>query len=995
MEKTKKKHYSYGAKRWFGLSLIIVSGLIFLLSCFPSFLHIGAFFRGVFGVMVYPLCVLTALIGVALLIGLSYNFDKKFTAYLVIAMTSIVCLVHALFSANVLMHDYTKFSDFGAYLGSTYTMSHGITIGGLVASILVYLVRAISGAVGVVGAYAFYAVMGTLFVGLAIDYAVNVRKKKKKLASDIDNNFEKVIDRDSGISTEEYSFKNFEALGDSPTLDTPEQFSIPIVTNENLFEDNSSVEYSFSQEDEQEEKTQNDTRESAKNVLFGANSVENSENKEEDEQPKSAHEILFGSAPEVPNIFDRSSSDRDAWKRQYASHTLSFDENENNEKPNERIEEPSYEKNDDGAIKTSWGEYRPTSSFNNSTPIEEVKPDRLERINRSAEIRRNISEKSEDAETEKPEINRLRERNIQRTSLSNFNKETEPSESTEFSSRLSERNNGDILANASSLGIESRQNQNFSSILDSSRRSPLAEDRRQPQVEERKPIREERVQPRENFTRQVTKYTPPPTSLLNIYKEEHEDYSEEYKMKSEILESTLSAFKIPAKVINVVRGPKVTRYELTMPTGIPVTKILSYERDMSMNLASRSGVRIEAPIPGKNAFGVEVENAKCSIVGLRELVESPEFVNFKSPLAVAVGKNISGEVVVKSLSRMVHMLVAGSTGSGKSIFLHSIIMSLMYKYSPEELRFIMIDPKRVEFPRYNGMPHLMLPEVVNECSKAVNALNWAVKEMERRYELLMNNKCQKLEQFNECAAVKSGQEKKLPYLIIIIDELAELMTVAKKEIEGKIQRITQLGRAAGIHLVVATQRPSVDVITGVIKNNLPTRVALTLSSAIDSMTVINQGGAEKLLGHGDMLLSAQDSNQIVRLQGALVNDDEIDKTLEFIKAHNASVYDEEIQKTIYAEPEQNDDSDEDGGSASPDDRMDELMPQALKLVMKTGKASISSIQRRFSVGYARAARIIDQMETRGFIDPGIGNKPREIRITIEQYNELFGNFDGE
>ena len=284
-------------------------------------------------------------------------------------------------------------------------------------------------------------------------------------------------------------------------------------------------------------------------------------------------------------------------------------------------------------------------------------------------------------------------------------------------------------------------------------------------------------------------------------------------------------------------------------------------------------------------------------------MESPEFQNFKGPLPVAIGKNISGEVVIKSLPKMVHCLVAGSTGSGKSVFLHSLIMSLMFKHSPDELRFIMIDPKRVEFSRYNRMPHLMLPEVVTDCSKAVNALNWAVKEMERRFQLLMENECQKIDQYNALDKIRKGEEKRLPYLIIIVDELAELMGVAKKDVEGKIQRITQLGRACGIHMVVATQRPSVDVVTGVIKNNLPTRIAFALSSYVDSKTILDEAGAEKLLGQGDMLFSGQDSNQKIRLQGAYVSDEEIKAVLDYIKENNVSEYDEEVQNSIYAEPE--------------------------------------------------------------------------------------------
>ena len=560
-------------------------------------------------------------------------------------------------------------------------------------------------------------------------------------------------------------------------------------------------------------------------------------------------------------------------------------------------------------MRTSWGTYRPTppvNRFNSQSPIEEVNQSYNQgggfnsNVRDRNSIRNNMFNEPKTEELNRNTILNNNSRPMPKTTISNLNKEANDnqdvsSENTEFGSRLSRvdrvRRGSDLLADASSLGslgieAEEKPKDEFVSIV---------ENQREVKREVTKPKQVEKI----SFESQLnTQYNAPPTNILNVTKEEKVDYSAEYREKTAIIETTLANFKIPAKVNNVVRGPKVTRYELAMPQGIPVSRVLTYEKDLSMGLASRSGVRIEAPIPGKNAFGIEVENAKPSMVGFRELVESNEFKTFKHPLPVAIGKNISGEIIVKSLGRMVHCLVAGSTGSGKSVFLHSLIVSLMYRHSPEELRFIMIDPKRVEFSRYNRMPHLMLPEVVTECSKAVNSLTWAVKEMERRYELLRVNECQKLEQFNECAAVKEGREKKLPYLVIVVDELAELMSVAAKEAESKIQRITQLGRAAGIHMVIATQRPSVDVVTGVIKNNLPTRIAFALASAIDSQTIINQGGAEKLLGQGDMLLSAQDSNAIVRLQAAFVSDEEIKKVLNYIKANNVSVYDEEIQKSI-------------------------------------------------------------------------------------------------
>ncbi len=1021
MAKNNSKGFSI--KKTIGICLIVLGVLVFLFSLFPSALVIGNFFLGVLGVLTYPLCLFLVLLGTALIMNLSYTFSKKFTFYLAVAILSLLCLAHTIFTSKMLNSTYVSFKDMGGYLKACYNMENGITVGGVLLGIVVFFVRAL---LKLGGAYVVFAILATVFIGLIVDYLIyNKARKRKEIKNrqDIERRLEetKPYGEDEGYS---FSVKNpekvpslFEGFEGSETAsDEPSLFETTTNDEEPSpafgFDQNQSL---FTEKTEPEKVVTE--KDYAKNVLFG----DREEAKpEENVEPRSAHDILFGDGPAVPNIFDRSSDDRDAWKRQYASQTLSYDENL------PKTEEPSIEpteETDTGLVKTSWGEYRPTKSFEGrdvrrrdeglgiyqSQPAEESsilpadngrdrgvdrtervdRSDRLDRVNRDRADRVDRTDRLNADRTDRISRDRLDRRGLdsEKTTLSDFSLKAEENKTEEFPSRLSDRRaGGDILANATSLGIEAKPVNNFASVLDG--RDRLGE--------REKPQSEVREKPQNDFAKQLNqKYVAPPTDLLNVVKEEHVDYSEEYKQKSEILEKTLNDFKISAKVINVVRGPKVTRYEMSMPSGIPVSRVLAYDKDMSMNLATRSGVRIEAPIPGKNAFGVEVENAKASMVGLRELVESPEFKNFKGPLPVAIGKNISGEVIIKSLPKMVHLLVAGSTGSGKSVFLHSLIMSLMYKHSPEELRFIMVDPKRVEFSRYNKMPHMMLPEIVSDCSKAVSALGWAVKEMERRYQLLMDNECQKLEQFNECPAVKEGREKKLPYLVIVIDELAELMGIAKKDVEGKIQRITQLGRAAGIHMVVATQRPSTDVVTGTIKNNLPTRVAFSLSSAIDSMTVINQGGAEKLLGQGDMLLSAQDSNQLVRLQAAFVSDEEIRKTLIFIKEHNPSVYDEEVQKEIYAEPEKDEDDDGDEGEGGGDDKMDEYMPQALKLVMKNGKASISMIQRRFSVGYARAARIIDQMEVHGFIDGGIGNKPRDVKITIEEYNQLFGDYDAE
>jgi len=1015
------------AKKTIGSILLVTSVLLFFFSCIPNFLNIGRFFKAIFGILVYPLSVFMGLVGVALLMRLKYTVRKKYSTYLFISLFCLICLMHAIFTTDLLYDNLTKFSQMKDYLKACYNMSSGITVGGALIGFFVFFVRAM---LGLVGCYAFFGVFATVFVGLTIDYVIYNKKRDERREKLTQEKVLKKIDSDSKIFERDedlYSFSNKNSKPpvfkgweeddkeeDSNDLNGFPLFETTDNKTEKMLDSDTDEIFSFNKDTGSIESVpiENEEREKAKNVLFGFDkkeeevpyiSPQETKEQKEPEEPKSARDILFGSGPVVPNIFDRSSDERNAWRRQYSSKPLAFDEEEKIEKEPEEQEEISNNQIDDGMIKTSWGSYRPTSMVNNNTLEQASNVSRVNRRDSGLNLNNNEPVNQQKQETKPIFDNNFNERasrireTREKTSLSNFSRLSENEESTEFSSRLNNQENSrinrnnDFLSNATRFGGQEKKQEepSFSVNFD----LPKQEEK---EVEKKsEPVKVEKI----SFVDQLNKkYNPPPTTILNVVKEEKVDYSQEYKEKAAILERTLSNFKIPAKVINVVRGPKVTRYELSMPSGIPVSKVLSYDKDMSMNLATRSGVRIEAPIPGKNAFGVEVENAKASMVGFRELVESPEFKNFKTPLPVAIGKNISGETIIKDLGKMVHLLVAGSTGSGKSVFLHSLIMSLMYKLSPEELRFIMIDPKRVEFNRYNRMPHLMLPEVVTECSKAINALNWAVKEMERRYDLLMKNDCQKLEQFNNCDAVKKGEEKKLPYLVIVVDELAELMGVAAKEAESKIQRITQLGRASGIHMVIATQRPSVDVVTGVIKNNLPTRVAFSLTSAVDSQTIINQGGAEKLLGQGDMLLMAQDSNQIVRLQAAYVSDEEIKKVLNYIKENNICVYDEEIQKLINQEPEKEEPSSDDfasGGGASNEDRMDELMPQALKLVMKNGKASISMIQRRFSVGYARAARIIDQMETRGFIDGGLGNKPRDIKITIEEYNELFGNFDSE
>ncbi len=446
------------------------------------------------------------------------------------------------------------------------------------------------------------------------------------------------------------------------------------------------------------------------------------------------------------------------------------------------------------------------------------------------------------------------------------------------------------------------------------------------------------------------------------------------------LEETLSSFGISAQIVNVSVGPAFTRFELQPSPGVKVSRIVNLTDDIALSLAAQ-GIRIEAPIPGKSAVGIEVPNPEIAPIMLREVIETPEFVKFKSRLAVGLGKDISGDNVIIDLAKMPHLLIAGATGSGKSVCINSIIVSLLYKATPEEVKILMIDPKVVELGVYNGIPHLLIP-VVTDPAKAAGALQWAVQEMITRYKLFADKGVRDLRGYNKVIE-EEGEGFKLPQIVIIIDELADLMMVAPHDVEDAICRLAQMARAAGMHLVIATQRPSVNVITGVIKANIPSRIAFAVSSQVDSRTILDMGGAEKLLGKGDMLYFPVGMQKPVRVKGCFISDKEIERVVEYIKSQMSAEYDEDIIDHITAK---NDDSE------NPELDADELLPQAIELVVECGQASVSLIQRRFRVGYARAGRIIDQMAERGIISGFEGSKPRRVLISKEQWEEMKMNF---
>lgn len=484
----------------------------------------------------------------------------------------------------------------------------------------------------------------------------------------------------------------------------------------------------------------------------------------------------------------------------------------------------------------------------------------------------------------------------------------------------------------------------------------------------------EKTQPMNiNTNSSYENYQKPSVELLNKVENKSDDKGKKKVLKNaSLLEKTLSDFGVEAKVNQVTVGPTITRYELQPSPGVKVSKIVNLTDDIALSLAAKS-IRIEAPIPGKSAIGIEVPNEEAQMVTLREVLESDEFKKFDSPLAMGLGKDIAGKPIIADIGKMPHLLIAGSTGSGKSVCVNTLINSILYKANPDEVKFLLIDPKVVELANYNGIPHLLIP-VVTDPKKAANALNWAVTEMNRRYKLFAETGVKDITSYNEKA------EDKLPKIVIIIDELADLMMVSANDVEDYICRLAQMARAAGMHLIVATQRPSVDVITGVIKANIPSRIAFAVSSQTDSRTILDMGGAEKLLGKGDMLFYPLGAAKPVRLQGAFISEAESETVIEYVKSQvkEEVKYEECIVDTIskISKEQANDE--------------DELLSEAIEFVVESGQASASMLQRKFKIGFNRAARLIDSMEERDIVGKSEGSKPRKVLISKQDLENLEG-----
>ena len=890
------------------------------------------FLLGTFGLFSYPLFIVLFVVGLAIINKKKYVLPARYAIYLTFAVVSLLALIQNIFVGGF----NGGFFDFLAY---NYTKQ--LTPGGIIIGLVISPFKFAFGRIGV---YAVFAILLIVFCCLIADYLMYVRKKAKE-------NAPLKVQRQK---EEQKRQKNMEIV----TQQSQTQGDWVLDREGNLIGKDGEL---FSQ-------NQDDIH--AKTISKLDKAIEKRKNKD---KPK----ITLDAQIEQEEIVETS-------KSQNARQKLGLVKNGSVIESSEPIKkEPTlrerFEKNE-----LSRKEYLLTPPSLSEMTIFNHEP--ISNASIQQEINSNVNALKQEQKT----ISNYNQ-NISQNSVKFEQPKVEENSSTNFVDfdDDSSFNTPESKAVAENI-IEKIMNDEKEINISAESLKP-----KQPQpvkpVQPIKPIQpvQEKIEPKP--IRKPFKYVAPTFDLLNDVKCDNSDLQESVQKKALVLENALETFNINAKVIRIVVGPSVTRYELEMPVGVPVKKILAHQDDIALYLASIGDIRIEAPIPGRSAVGIEVPNEKISMVGIKEILSSDKFKDARSPLTFALGKEISGDIRVCNLEKMPHLLVAGSTGSGKSVCLNTLIISMLYKASPDDLKLILIDPKCVEFTMYNGLPHMLIPNAITEPDKAVNSLTWAVNEMERRYRLFQETRSRNLAEFNSTQKVLSGEVEKLPLIVIIIDELADLMMLARKELEEKLMRLAQKARAAGIHLILATQRPSVNVLTGPIKTNFPSRIAFAVTSFVDSKTILDKGGAEKLLGRGDMLYAPNDQAEPTRIQGCYIDGKEVERVVEFVKQNN-STYQHDIEQAnkVVSEPPK-----AHGGNpfAHNPAESDELLPYALKLFIENGQGSITMLQRRFRIGFSRAANIVDEMEQKGYIGPADGAKQRQILMTMDEYNALFGDVE--
>lgn len=913
--------------------------------------YIRDFIMGVFGYFAYPVGIYAGYKGVMLIVGKKSRTPLKRKALIALALVFAALFAHILSMGGA-------FTSYGEYISASYSRGeNAFSAGGVVAALLAYFLQSLLTVVGSA------VITGGLFSLCVYFYVADIVKggtgahKERGFRSSFVKNEDSVVTPAPTPEQPQVVVQNAENV--APVSKKPAQ---------KLFINNGG-DFGFKSRREIQKESGSafkvDSSVNSLNVSKFSGSY--SEGYTEDLQKKIEY-VKTPAAIKIQKEFSNSDTTAPSVS-DYISTRKDEAENMADSVDNDipMIEHESIKRNDAKSRAAAFGERYASNNYRTVAPSETVKNDNItENANNVLESAKEMPKEPEKPVSEEPLSSRVREDRARSILF-----DDKPLDATESPKDDKPAFTSRALAD------------------DNVRRSAFGFDRN---IEKSQEVAEEKPEkPPVPINRT---YYKPPLDLLETYTPPLDAPKENHEERIEIIKRVLEEFRITVEPQGYVQGPTITRYEVKMPAGVPVKKVLSYDDDLKMRLQSKAGVRIEAPIPGKDGVGIEVANKVKITVGLKEVIQGAAANKVKpGSLIFALGKDIVGNSITDNLAKGPHYLVAGATGSGKSVCLNVMIVSMLMRYSPEELRLILIDPKRVGFRKYEHLPHLMIDEIITEPQKAVAVLSWAYKEMERRYDefaRIEGGLVSDIESYNELVA--NDTVPKMPRIVIVVDELADLMETCKKDMETNIRMLAQKARAAGIHLVLATQRPSVDVVTGTIKANLPSRIALKVMNAPDSITILSEGGAEKLLGNGDMLYKNSSMSEPERYQGAWISDREISNIVSYIKEKNAAYYDDELKDYLdkAMRPKQEETAATGIGDDDDGDGIDDFFLKALWLAITSNSVSISQLQRRFQIGYARAGGLVDKMERLGFVSGNEGSKARRVLITREEFEQKFG-----
>ncbi|MBQ7328173.1 MAG: DNA translocase FtsK [Clostridia bacterium] len=964
----KQKDSNPNVRKIVGFSLIGAGSLIFLFLT-GIIKPLQTFFLGLFGVFGFPLCIIFFVVGLALLNHRRYVMSKKYTISLIISIILLLCILQLAIVGN-------KTGSFWKYWGKNYSdkwTAGGFLIGTLT-TIFLYMTN-------LVGAYIIFALGLVISGAILIDSLNRMRQNKQEQESVT----VQIKDKNgSAIQSEDEQPKQLQSTeevnvvldGNLKEQDQPQK---PLTAKQILGLDKKrNKAYGY------DEELPNPTVAKAP---------------PEPEKPKTLKELIL-----TPPTIDLDEYFKDL-RGKGAPEAVSVNQNVQELKGQTVAYDPQPQ-----PTQAQRQEIKEVLDIYKADRINQPKPQVSEQQfvseENEAEIEQPVSLEAVDTEELVEEADSILKEVIEAEKAENPEMFAENNPEMNVINSLPDRDNTGALGRRdferrdfgnrdNNIDLDRARKSFNDSVLE--RTSSITQEdkdargefnRQRETLDARNGVlaREQQpITPEEEEVIEPYNYQRPSLDLITTQSVDLSTLADDVAEKRVLLENALEQFGVPAKVQNVIVGPAVTRYELEMPQGVPVSKIKNRVDDIAYALAAEGAIRIEAPVPGKSCVGIEIPNKAIATVSLKDILNSRQFVEARSPLTFAIGKDLTGETVCCNMQKLTHLLVAGATNSGKSVCLNAIIMSIIYKASPEDVKIMLIDPKRVEFAIYEALPHLIMPQIINDPQVAANALGWAVEEMERRYDMLTHARVRNIDEYNTTQDVLDGKIRKMPFLVIIIDELADLMMTARHDVEDNIVRLAQKARAAGIHLILATQRPSKEVVTGLIKSNIPSRISFSVVNTMNSLIVIDRVGAEKLLGRGDMLYFPIGAKDPARVQGCFLSTNEISNIVDYVRDNNKPVFDKSIQEKI-TNPNKfskNDDRAE--------NKMDELLPQVLKMCIETGTASATMIRRKFGVGYPRAAMMLDQMENAGYVSVSDGAKGRKVFLTMEEFEQLFGS----